>query len=566
MANGKTKRTLNFVAAIAVGLVLSSSLGSSPSYSDLEEDSNDQIQRQLREQQPSFEWSDPKSIDLRADRLELAPHADGPAVAEIDDTKDQRGGIIAPEEPAGWDKSSIKPYTFLNALQARHAYRSEFLIVIYDPRSDEFIPHYSGRRVLVKTLWAYKYLLVSLRAMFPERFTPDSPEFAVAMGGGDYPSVKRAPCVIEQNGNQPCVGDEVGPILQFGSAYKAPIFPSMITMPMPTALHCFAKYSRGGSEEGKGSGCDDYLPRRDGKIKYGDVLGLSWDDLIPQVVWRGTDFTYLTTMLVQPYRQPYYWQDMEEQIKEQQLANEEISTKEAATNALEGVYDELLPRWKGVVWTAKAEVEAEKQTDQTNSNNDDSKVLPWCNIKFSRGRTNEEIDFTPVIESGINIFGEYMGLEDLGKYKYHIDIGGGGGTTWSGTMQKLALPGLLFHHETPMKDYYADWMVPWVHYVPVREDLKDLKKMFDWAESHPRKARRIADNASQLVRSLGSREGFEPFFDRFYREPLRRVVEAYQPLSKGETWQDVLSRPEFSDVKVTESGIRVIPGKVGIKG
>ena len=78
--------------------------------------------------------------------------------------------------------------------------------------------------------------------------------------------------------------------------------------------------------------------------------------------------------------------------------------------------------------------------------------------------------------------------------------------------------------------------------------------------------RRIADNASQLVRSLGSREGFEPFFDRFYREPLRRVVEAYQPLSKGETWQDVLSRPEFSDVKVTESGIRVIPGKVGIKG
>ena len=46
-----------------------------------------------------------------------------------------------------------------------------------------------------------------------------------------------------------------------------------------------------------------------------------------------------------------------------------------------------------------------------------------------------------------------MNLEELAHYKYQIDIGGGGGTTWTGTIQKMAMPGLLFHHITPTKDY-----------------------------------------------------------------------------------------------------------------
>ena len=49
------------------------------------------------------------------------------------------------------------------------------------------------------------------------------------------------------------------------------------------------------------------------------------------------------------------------------------------------------------------------------------------------------------------------------------------GTTWSGTIQKLAMPGLLFHHETEVKDYLFDLIKPYEHYVPVRRDLADLK-------------------------------------------------------------------------------------------
>lgn len=137
-------------------------------------------------------------------------------------------------------------------------------------------------------------------------------------------------------------------------------------------------------------------------------------------------------------------------------------------------------------------------------------------------------------EHGIPAVGEGMDLETLGLYRYHIDIGGGGGTTWSGTLEKLGLPGLLFHHLTPTKDYLHDKIKPWVHYVPVMADLNDLHKKYIWAQNHPKEAQRISARATELVRSWGEPEGFEAMFQEFLEGPLRHVVEAYRPLGEGE--------------------------------
>ena len=124
-----------------------------------------------------------------------------------------------------------------------------------------------------------------------------------------------------------------------------------------------------------------------------------------------------------------------------------------------------------------------------------------------------------------------MKPQELAKYKYHIDMGGGGGTTWSGTIEKLAMPGLLFHHVTPMKDYIHDHLKPWIHYIPVSADLKDLKQKFDWAQAHPQEAKHIADASTEFMKELGTPQGFEKLYEQDFVEPLRRVIEAYQPVS-----------------------------------
>lgn len=132
---------------------------------------------------------------------------------------------------------------------------------------------------------------------------------------------------------------------------------------------------------------------------------------------------------------------------------------------------------------------------------------------------------------------------------------GGGGTTWSGTQQKLAMPGLLFHHMTPTKDYFHDLLKPWVHFVPVSADLRDLKRKFDWAEAHPEEAKKIADEGTKLMRYIGSPEGFEDWFKQDMTEPLRRVIEAYQPIkslhAEGKVpwrnWKEALRQIEGDD-------------------
>jgi hypothetical protein len=209
----------------------------------------------------------------------------------------------------------------------------------------------------------------------------------------------------------------------------------------------------------------------------------------------------------------------------------------AALASLQENYSKLVPRWQGVVLTALAFRDAER----ARANGAPHPIIPWVNIKFSnyvddkgvKTATRGSADYREWEEIGMPVAGEYIDLERSAKYRYHIDLGGGGGTTWSGTMQKLALPGLLFHHVTPTKDYIHDYMKPWVHYIPVASDLSDLKAKFEWAEQHPVEAKNIADRGTELIRYLTGPEGFKQMYEEDLVEPLRRVIEAYQPTVKA---------------------------------
>jgi len=90
-----------------------------------------------------------------------------------------------------------------------------------------------------------------------------------------------------------------------------------------------------------------------------------------------------------------------------------------------------------------------------------------------------------------------------------------------------------------------DMMIPWFHYVPVKQDLSDLKEKYLWAESHQRLARRISENGTKLARTFGSPEGLDAIVKRFYVGPLTKVMDAYQPITgRNGNWHNYLSRNE----------------------
>ena len=219
----------------------------------------------------------------------------------------------------------------------------------------------SGCKKLKKS---FQMLANSLRLMFPERFDPARtedgggvvvggavPELAISVSSGDYPSLNWNQCM--RDGRDDCFGGEgsLSPVLQFGSVFRAPVIPTTtLAMPMPqwNHLHCFHYWTMHRQI------CGYYLPRsrlknREGLV-FGEYLGLAYDDLIPQVVWRGTDFSYLHKLL--PHlRRPDFGEDVAGKVGESSSSSSRVnsSTSNAAVDAMRVIYDELIPRWRGVV-------------------------------------------------------------------------------------------------------------------------------------------------------------------------------------------------------------------------
>ena len=104
---------------------------------------------------------------------------------------------------------------------------------------------------------------------------------------------------------------------------------------------------------------------------------------------------------------------------------------------------------------------------------------------------------------------------------------------------------------TPTKDYIHDQLKPWKHYIPVSTNLQDLKSKYDWAEAYPYEAKRIADAGTEFMRYLGTPQGFEEMFQSSFVEPMRRVIEAYQPVATSTHDEDegsVVSSSSWRDV------------------
>ena len=333
------------------------------------------------------------------------------------------------------------------------------------------------------------------------------------------------------------------PILHFGSGFKdGTILPSLVVMPPPPRVHlrCMTEWMI------KHEVCEFLLPtqlKKDGTQSLGMIFGtdinynpndttlniengeIGWYNLINQIVWRGSDFPYLTLLNPQ-MRGPEYEIDVEPRVQEY---GREIG---GIIRSLWDSYDILLPRWKAILITAQAENWARSKNMQNameNTNSDE--VIPWTDMKFGismRGDINERNDMS-WNNLGIPALSNVISPLDLAKYRYHIDIGGGGGTDVSGTIYKLALPGVLFHHETSAVDWYSEHLVSGVHYISVKEDLSDLREKYDWAQRNPDKARIISENGTEFVRRLGTREGMEEMYRRHFLQPLEDVMESFQP-------------------------------------
>ena len=135
------------------------------------------------------------------------------------------------------------------------------------------------------------------------------------------------------------------------------------------------------------------------------------------MVWRGTEFGFLNHVDNSLRKfSPVELEGRASMWEKKNRIPHGRNKPRAAAYAMAQAYENLIPRWQGVFWTAEAEFDAQYT----------SSTLPWADIKFTTFPSHTE-DIQKMEEHGIDAVGERIELEELAKYKYHLDIGGAGG-------------------------------------------------------------------------------------------------------------------------------------------
>eukprot|EP00967_Tisochrysis_lutea_P031842 scaffold37611_cov35-Tisochrysis_lutea.AAC.4 len=88
--------------------------------------------------------------------------------------------------------------------------------------------------------------------------------------------------------------------------------------------------------------------------------------------------------------------------------------------------------------------------------------------------------------------------DQVDRFKYTINAEGHGG--WADRLYKSMLLGqLVIMPDLPARLWYEAPLRPWVHYIPVTADLRNLSSAIRWARNHDDDARRIALAAQETL-------------------------------------------------------------------
>lgn len=465
-----------------------------------------------------------------------------------------------------FNPSLVKEYNHENIMITPRAFRRELFLLYYDPVEDAFLIYVDENKDKYESpVWSATWsrlstvmptLIFALRNHFADRFqgtAGGSSEFITFVSTGDLPQLL-CDCVLEEERLQRpnfCQNHIFAPILQFGSVYKdTAILPSVVPMPQWNNVPCFMEWQM------KESVCLDIQLNSAIAGQLGGEEGFNadasagelkempfsvWDSLVPTLIWRGSDHPFLAC--IHPGLRPIDWAN--------DIAPQMASFGNHARGVIDslfGLWDNLTPRWRAVALTAKEMSGVkEKETEKDGAHVRQRSQIEWIDAKFTikpniHGTVDpaKMIQYQPFMEYGIQLTDEHMSLSQQSKYKYHIDLGGGGGTTWFGTIEKLGMPGVLFHHRTSAKDYIHDDLVPWVHYIPVNEDLSNLREMYDWAEANNDGARKISEAGTEYVKHRAERRVMKAKYGRYYIHSLKNVVDAYLPIEGNDATQQMM--------------------------
>ena len=105
-------------------------------------------------------------------------------------------------------------------------------------------------------------------------------------------------------------------------------------------------------------------------------------------------------------------------------------------------------------------------------------------------------------------FDDRMSLEEQDTYKFALDIDG---NSWSGRFKRLMASNAMVLKATVFTEPWADWAVPWLHYVPLQVDYSDLWDILAFFRGDPETGKGAHDDLAKEIAQAG-REWQEKYY------------------------------------------------------
>eukprot|EP00117_Sycon_ciliatum_P028601 scpid59976/ scgid22949/ KDEL motif-containing protein 1 len=129
-----------------------------------------------------------------------------------------------------------------------------------------------------------------------------------------------------------------------------------------------------------------------------------------------------------------------------------------------------------------------------------------------------------------------MAFEDYFKYKYILNLDGTVAAYRLSTL--LAGDSVVFKHDSKWHEHFYADLEPFVHYIPLKDDLSDTMEQLKWARNHDKRVRKIVAQSRQFVRDHLSNEAVYCYYLRVAQR--YRAAMTYKPtVRKGMGLEEV---------------------------
>jgi len=130
---------------------------------------------------------------------------------------------------------------------------------------------------------------------------------------------------------------------------------------------------------------------------------------------------------------------------------------------------------------------------------------------------------------------DFKSYEEQAKYKYIVNIPGHTTSFRLGTL--LGLGSVVLHVPHRYYLWYEPLMKPYIHYVPVRSDLKDLITQIQWCIKNDGLCKKIAENAKVFYNKYLSKPGMQEY-----------MIKTISHLDNGQLFLGEKSTTEYTSI------------------